>query len=403
MRDQSKSVRVPIWQQAPRRGNNWMVVSLAVASAVLLLFLYAAGFLYRLDSVLDWAIVAIPALAGLAAWFVPVKESTKIHKTILLLGCIVFSGLIYFQQDRARASHFREFSNLVTKTDVSKLPTVGDIRDLASKEDVARLLELLNARSTSSSKVFTPNSGIIPASASPATQSRPSPTKSTPPMIRINGIVNAASREPVVAPGAIASIFGKNLSTMAAAAHDTPLPTSLGDVTVTVDGTPARLASVDPNQINFQVPTGTSLGLANVIVAAKGQSSSIAHVRVAAVAPGIFADDLNHASALNQDYTLNKNKPAKAGSVVTIFATGLGPTDSADPKSKQSLSWVKIMPKVTVGGERATIFYAGTSPGVAAGVDQINFEVPNLATGTYPVVITQDNQQSNAPLINVTE
>jgi len=367
------------------------------------MLLYVVRFLYRWDSVLDWAIVAIPALAGLASWFIPVKESTKLHKTILSIGCVAFSGLIYLQQDKTRAAHSRELSNLVTKNDVSKLPTVVDIQDLASKEDVAKLLELLNARSPSSSKVFKPNSRIVPASASPASQSRPSPTEPILPMIRINSIVNAASRVAVVAPGALASIFGTNLSTTAANAHDTPLPTSLGDVSVTVDGAPARLASVDPNHINFQVPIGTSLGDANVIVAAKGQSSSIAHVRVAATAPGVFVDDANHASALNQDYALNKNRPAKAGSILTIFGTGLGLTESADPKSKQSLSWVKIMPTVTVGGENATILYAGTSPGFAGDVDQINFKVPNLPTGTYPVVIAQDNQQSNAPLINVTE
>jgi uncharacterized protein (TIGR03437 family) len=37
------------------------------------------------------------------------------------------------------------------------------------------------------------------------------------------------------------------------------------------------------------------------------------------------------------------------------------------------------------------------------GLGQINMVIPKLATGTYPVVVTQGSQSSNNPVMSVTQ
>ena len=45
-----------------------------------------------------------------------------------------------------------------------------------------------------------------------------------------------------------------------------PLPTSLADITVLVDGKPAPLFFVSPTQINYQVPENTAFGTRGNVV-----------------------------------------------------------------------------------------------------------------------------------------
>jgi len=54
--------------------------------------------------------------------------------------------------------------------------------------------------------------------------------------------------------------------------------------------------------------------------------------RIVDAHPGVFTVDGYHAVALNQDGTINSaSNPAPAGTNVTIFATGLGPVEPAQP------------------------------------------------------------------------
>jgi uncharacterized protein (TIGR03437 family) len=74
--------------------------------------------------------------------------------------------------------------------------------------------------------------------------------------------VNAATQIGPVAPGSIASIFGKGLAATTASAAGAPWPTVLDNVRVLVlDATgverPAGIAYISPTQINFQVPPDT--------------------------------------------------------------------------------------------------------------------------------------------------
>src|ERR1700676_5280745 len=87
----------------------------------------------------------------------------------------------------------------------------------------------------------------------------------------VNSVVNGASFTGSVAPGSLATIFGLNLSKNAPIhASVLPLPTTLGEVQVTVNGHAAPLLYVDPTQINLQVPYEVTPGPSSVVVTASG-------------------------------------------------------------------------------------------------------------------------------------
>ena len=85
--------------------------------------------------------------------------------------------------------------------------------------------------------------------------------------------------------------------------------------------------------------------------------------------------------------------PAKRGDIVTLYATGLGPTSpsyaaGALPTSASSITGAI---QVSIGGATlpaADVQYAGVSPSYA-GLYQINLQLPTtLATGNQPVQVT---------------
>ncbi len=85
-------------------------------------------------------------------------------------------------------------------------------------------------------------------------------------------VVSAASFNGLeVAPGAIVTLFGTNLSTASESASGLPLPTTLAGTMVKVTDSQgvARLSPlfyVSPAQINYLIPTDTALGAATITV-----------------------------------------------------------------------------------------------------------------------------------------
>ncbi len=76
-------------------------------------------------------------------------------------------------------------------------------------------------------------------------------------------------------------------------------------------------------------------------------------------------------------------KPAKAGEMLTLFASGLGPTrpgvDPGQPFTADPLQRVNSPVQVFVNGSPADVLYAGGYPGAVDGY-QVNFQVPEGAT-----------------------
>jgi len=217
----------------------------------------------------------------------------------------------------------------------------------------------------------------------------------------ITAVTNAASYSAdAISPGSIISLFGSNLAPMTASAAATPLPMSIADTSVSVNGVPAPLVYESPGQINAQVPWEIPAGPATVVVRTRGALSTSAQITVQPAAPGLFTDAEGNAQALNAGGSVNSvEKPAAAGSVISVFFTGQGPVttavdDGAPPPAGETVSATSAT-SATIGGVPAQIQFTGLTP-LYPGVAQMNLKVPALAGGVYPLIVTIGGQASNA-------
>jgi hypothetical protein len=62
-----------------------------------------------LSKLLEWIVVAIPVIVGFVAWVFPIQHARATHRLSLFVGCVIFSGLIYWQQSSARRERSTEF------------------------------------------------------------------------------------------------------------------------------------------------------------------------------------------------------------------------------------------------------------------------------------------------------
>jgi uncharacterized protein (TIGR03437 family) len=221
------------------------------------------------------------------------------------------------------------------------------------------------------------------------------------------GVTNAGSFASRVSPGALASIFGAGFGNLTQQGDlgliTNALPTVLGGVSVTVNGTTAPLLFVSPSQINFQIPwktTANSAGNAVVSVLVNGGSVTVAQAPLQTAAPGLFT---NGAAAIvqNQDFNVNdSDHPAAAGSTIVAYLTGSGPVSPASvdgtPTPTAPLTNITSSKSAKIGSSDAVVSFAGLTPGFI-GLVQFNIVVPaGLASGTYPLTVTIDGQTSNA-------
>jgi len=226
------------------------------------------------------------------------------------------------------------------------------------------------------------------------------------PAIAANGVVSSASFLPKLSPGALASIAGTNLATSTPPAAAPPLPTLLAGASVSVNGRAAPILYASPSLINFQVPWETATGNATVTVSVDGAVSNAITVPVTATAPGIFYYSSGAAIAQNHDYSLNtSSNPAHAGSFIIAYLTGSGPVNPtvADGAATPSTGLYQVTStvSVTIGGQPATVLFAGLTPGLIA-LLQLDITVPSgLPAGSYPMVVTIGGQVSNSATVSI--
>jgi uncharacterized protein (TIGR03437 family) len=139
-----------------------------------------------------------------------------------------------------------------------------------------------------------------------------------------------------ISEGQIITIFGRDLgpgipATAGVSGKPLAFPTSLAGLQVLFGSVPAPLLYVSQNQVNAIVPFGIAVGsTVTVTINNNGAVSGSAWLGVVAATPGVFTtQDTSQfypvAAALNQDGVVNSaTNPAAAGSITTIFATGLG-------------------------------------------------------------------------------
>src|SRR4029077_1893839 len=135
----------------------------------------------------------------------------------------------------------------------------------------------------------------------------------------------------------------------------TPWPNTLGGASVAINGAAAPIYYASPTQMNVQVPYEAQNGSASLTVTAPCGTSVPVTFQVAAAAPYIFQSADAVAITQNQDFSINSaNNPAKVGSVVTVYLTGIGPLDNpvptGAPAPSTTLSRATLPIHVTIGG-----------------------------------------------------
>ena len=211
------------------------------------------------------------------------------------------------------------------------------------------------------------------------------------PVYSQNSIVHAATNRPgKLAPNTIATVYGKGLATMTAAAGPKEVATGflpstyLGSCTsVFVDNFAAPLLFVSPEQVNFVVPANLRPGIKLLKIFCDSNAGPKVEVELVDAVPGLFQSDASTIIATHANGELcTRLKPPVGGEILILYAAGLGQTlpsaitgflaTRAAGIEKQSDFQVLLnrqsLPK-------DAILYAGIAPGFA-GLYQINVRLP---------------------------
>jgi uncharacterized protein (TIGR03437 family) len=209
------------------------------------------------------------------------------------------------------------------------------------------------------------------------------------PTLSEGGVVNGASFAPFpnpIAAGEIVALFGTNFAAETLQAATVPLPTTLGNAQVLMNGIAAPLFFVSAGQINAQVPWQLAGNRTiNVRVVTGNVQSNTAATSFLEGSPGIFLlPQTTTAIVSHVDGSLvSAGNPASRGEVVILYATGLGPVTNTPASGAAGpgdpLARVIANAVVQVGGNTfATVHFAGLSPGFV-GLYQMNIQLPNDA------------------------
>jgi uncharacterized protein (TIGR03437 family) len=222
----------------------------------------------------------------------------------------------------------------------------------------------------------------------------------------IERVVSAADLSEAVAPGSLITVLGSNLSPVTAVNNELPVPSTLGEACLTVNGTLLPIMLASPGKINAQLPFDT-VGTARMLLRAPGGTSNVFEFTIHTGAPAVFRDAVagpNTGLATvvraknNQLVTLSN--PIHPNDDIIIFLTGLGQTspliDAGAPAPADPLALTTARPEVTLGNAPLEILFAGLAPG-EVGVNQINARVPYwVSTGlAVPLTIRQGGQATS--------
>ncbi len=210
-------------------------------------------------------------------------------------------------------------------------------------------------------------------------------------------VVNSASfTGDTIAPDAIVSIFGNfaTLNNQTAVATTVPLPTTLGGVRVSVNGTDASMFFAAPGQINIRVPSNAPEGQTVFSITDSAGAVRTGTVSITRAAPGLFTanatglgpasgiwttDGINFQSLTNANRSENPVDPGTAArpTVLVLFGTGLRNARADNPTDTNGVAEAVT---ATIQGVPAPVLFAGRNPDFE-GLDQINVQLPSQLAG----------------------
>jgi len=242
---------------------------------------------------------------------------------------------------------------------------------------------------------------------------------------KVDSIVNTYSMAGEAAPGTLVSIAVPSLYS----ANDVEpvvdmavqYPRRFGGATITINGQPAPILSVQNKRLQTVIPFELAdQPFAEFVVTLAGFGFSAPYrVPLRSSAPALRTVarngkgqiDARQVGFFQYEGTYNSaEEPAKRGEVLELFATGAGSWgvpllgdiaigEPPPPVRGSSGAWLFTAKpvSVTIGGQPAVIYYAGTAPGRPWGVLQVNAFIPDgVGSGPQPIVLKIGDNDNSA-------
>jgi uncharacterized protein (TIGR03437 family) len=240
------------------------------------------------------------------------------------------------------------------------------------------------------------------------------PNQATP---GIGGVVSTASFRPnaPLAPGAFASVFGSHLATATSLAGALPLTTKLAGAQAILGGELMPVQYASDGQLNVIIPYDLPPNSTQQLIVLQNLAYSTPEmVTIASAQPAVFSQNqsgkgpgaITVVKPNGTQFSADPSHPASAGDALVIYCAGLGAvnppvaTGAAAPGSP--LAKVSNPITVTIGGQPATVLFAGLTPAFA-GLYQVNVVVPKGITPApdVPVVLTGAGLSSPAVTVAI--
>ena len=213
-----------------------------------------------------------------------------------------------------------------------------------------------------------------------------------------------------LAPNTIATVYGVGLAYAARALQiediqNGTLPTVLPStgVRVFIGSVAAQLYYVSPTQINFLIPCIFKPGEHDLQITLDGHAGPLIRIKLLDAAPALFQLDETTVIATRPDGSLiDQDAPARAGEVIVLYATGLGPTE---PQAVYGVLPTRAAPIKRIAEftvflddvpmDASGILYAGVTPGYA-GLYQVNLRLPETLDANPQIRLAIGPQASPA-------
>lgn len=256
-------------------------------------------------------------------------------------------------------------------------------------------------------------------------RNRPCPNTALP---TLHSVTNAASGSRDISMNSLITIWGRDfaVSGIRRAAYRADLgngyPRELGCVAVEIGGSGPQyrvpLTYVGHDQINAQLPTSSGIGSLPVRVIVNPDRPNemrtlVGTMNTSGYSPAFFTFNGRSIAAVhNSDgayaadpAVVRNGRRARAGDVLQLYATGLGPTDPVWQAGETPSGLAPVRDRLTITIDGTTlpdsdVLYAGLVPGMISGLYQLNVRVPQvMREGDLPVTITVGGVSSPAGTI----
>lgn len=216
----------------------------------------------------------------------------------------------------------------------------------------------------------------------------------------IDAITNSATRRTTLAEHSLLSVEGTQLAEVAADADPhRDLPTELGGTRVLVDGSPAYLRAVRPNQLLLIAPQAHSAKEVSEVVVRTPRGETFLTVDRASASPALFEipESIGEIAASHPDGVMvgaegTGKRPARAGDHIALYLTGLtGSHHAPGAAVAHPPASLPERVEVEVAGIPAQVTFAGI---LYPGFGQVNVVVPDVPAGYQSIVVRQGGSTS---------